>query len=101
MIDIEKLTRIERRKLLAENVSKADINLSKFKKLQHILIPFQDDMEVMELIRHHKHKDENLNDMYRESKKLLAEMAQQKYIIGLLMEKSDKHKPRNNNKVST
>lgn len=101
MLDPSKMKRSERRKLLEKTVASADANLAKWKKMAPILAKYDDDIEVLELIRHGKHKDESLNDLYRKSKKLLATMAEEKYIIQTLIEYDGNDKPRDTDKEST
>ena len=97
-IDISKLSRKERRDLLAKTITVTNYKIRKLKKINRVLAKYQNDVEVMELIRHGKHKDEELNDLWRTAKSLIRDCAEARELIPKLT--NGTNRPRDTDKKS-
>lgn len=99
-MDISKLNRKQRRELLAKTLVEVNYKLGKFKKYQQVLVKYQDDLDVMALIRHGQHRNKELNYAWTESKRLTVECVKLKKDIEILMEDGN-NRPRDTDKKST
>ena len=99
--DFDAMTPKGREKLLAKTVADCDLTLSRYKKHVKKLAEYQDDVEVMELIRKGKHRDDDLNHSYDISKKLAIKMFQYQNIIEELMKRDGRNKSGDTDKKPT